>query len=216
MTSGQGEAQESVSPAVRGGRPAASEQGQVEARLFEAARAIFVECGYANTTIDAIVKRARASKRTVYSRFPDKAALFEAVVADVIDRRFEPTEAIAREAAADSALSVRDRLLRIGEAFLEAATNPVSIALDAMVSAEARNFPMLAARLQARGHDRAVAIVGNLLAQAGARRATHAAEAFYALLVISPMRSDRIQGVVPAPDCDEIVEFVMAGAGLTA
>lgn len=202
--------------AARGGRPAAKEKGQIVARLLDAAWATFIESGYANATIDAIVKRARASKRTIYSRFPDKAALFEAVVADVIDRRFQPTEAFARDAAADSTLSVRDRLLRIGEAFLEAATNPVSIALDAIVSAEARNFPILAARLQARGHDRAVAIVRNLLAQAGAGRAGYAAEAFYALLVVPLMRSDQIQGVVPLPNCEEVVDFVLAGAGLTA
>lgn len=200
---------------VRQGRPMAHERARIERRLLDAARASFIELGYTDTTIDVIAKRARASKRTIYSRFESKAGLFEAIVTDLVDRLFQPTDGIVREASANKAGSLRDRLLRIGAAFLDAATSPDTVALDAMVTAQARAFPMLAARLQAKGHDRAVSIIRKMLDEAGAQRAAYAAEAFYALLVIAPMRSDQILGVVPPPDPEDVVDFILAGAGLT-
>jgi TetR/AcrR family transcriptional regulator, mexJK operon transcriptional repressor len=200
---------------VRQGRPTASEQGQVDARLLDAARDVFIERGYAAATIDAIVERAQTSKRTVYSRFGDKAALFEAVVLDVIKRRFEPAEAIVRETASNSALGLRDRLLQIGHTFFDAAVSPISIALNSMIVSQADTPPLLAAQLQTEGHDRAIAIVRDLLEEAGATRANVAAEAFYSLFVLAPIQSHQITKAGQKIDFAEAIDFFLAGSGIS-
>jgi AcrR family transcriptional regulator len=48
--------------------------------IIEAARAVFVEQGFAAAKVDEIARRAGASKGTVYLYFPTKQALFEAVM----------------------------------------------------------------------------------------------------------------------------------------
>jgi AcrR family transcriptional regulator len=48
-------------------------------RVLDAARALFLERGYAETTITAVATRAGFSKRTVYLDFDSKDALFSAV-----------------------------------------------------------------------------------------------------------------------------------------
>ena len=54
------------------------------AELIEAARATFVENGFAATKVEAIARRAGVSKGTVYLYFPTKEALFEAVVRETV------------------------------------------------------------------------------------------------------------------------------------
>lgn len=55
-------------------------KGEVEARLREAALAAFAEHGYAAAGMADIARRAGVSAGNVYRYFPDKAALFAAVV----------------------------------------------------------------------------------------------------------------------------------------
>ena len=55
---------------------------QVSARrrtLAQAARDLFVECGYPATTMDAVAKRAEVSLKTVYNAYRSKAGLLRAV-----------------------------------------------------------------------------------------------------------------------------------------
>jgi AcrR family transcriptional regulator len=78
---------------------------------MEAAMAVFAERGYASTTVDEIARRAGSSKGGVYFHFPNKQAIFEALIAElvtVLERSVR--EAIGREhgalARVDAALSV--------------------------------------------------------------------------------------------------------------
>ena len=53
--------------------------------LLDAARDVFLERGFANATIDAVVERAGGSKATVYSLFENKEGLFAALVAEAAE-----------------------------------------------------------------------------------------------------------------------------------
>ena len=71
-------------PPRRGGRPSREQAALLADRILDAATDLFLAEGYGATSIEAIAQRARISKRTFYHRFPDKAALFGAVVHRII------------------------------------------------------------------------------------------------------------------------------------
>src|ERR1700741_2067937 len=73
--------------AVRLGRPPKQREGEVEERILDAARKVFLERGFEGSSVDEIAVAARSGKPTIYARVGDKRALFTAVVMrDVISR----------------------------------------------------------------------------------------------------------------------------------
>src|SRR6201982_3807108 len=69
----------------RPGRPPKDLAGDVKARILNAAQRVFLKKGYQGASLDEIAEGAPASKPTIYSHFPGKEALFEAVVARVLE-----------------------------------------------------------------------------------------------------------------------------------
>ena len=69
----------------RPGRPPKDLAGDVKARILDAAQRVFLKRGYQSASLDEIAETAPASKPTIYAHFPGKEALFEAVVARVIE-----------------------------------------------------------------------------------------------------------------------------------
>lgn len=63
------------------GRPKKSSDDQQRAQIVAGAHDLFVEEGYAATTMDLIAARCGISKRTLYRLFPAKVDLFRAVIA---------------------------------------------------------------------------------------------------------------------------------------
>jgi AcrR family transcriptional regulator len=99
---------------VRVGRPPKERAGQVEERILDAARKVFLERGFEGASIDEIAEAARSGKPTIYARFANKRALFTAVVMrDVVSRveQFKgdvPTGATAKEGLATAGLAMLD------------------------------------------------------------------------------------------------------------
>lgn len=62
------------------GRPSSSEIELRIERLLDTATEVFLEKGFDGTSVDEIVRRAGASKQTLYSRYRSKANLFKAVM----------------------------------------------------------------------------------------------------------------------------------------
>jgi AcrR family transcriptional regulator len=96
------------------------ERGETtRAQLVTAARALFGEHGYDATSTEAVLGRAGEARGTLYHHFPSKAALFDAVLEQVI--------AEVADAAAQAARGVADPLegLRMGSrAWLRLALDP--------------------------------------------------------------------------------------------
>lgn len=133
----------------KAGRPTREQSEDLTIRIVAVATRLFLEKGYAGTTIDELAQRLGAAKRSVYSRFTDKADLFRLVTTTyaeqalgrlapmVIDDR--PLEEQLQSACLD--------LLGL---FLE----PDVIAMEQVVVSEAGRFPEIvpsfeAARLSA-------------------------------------------------------------------
>jgi TetR/AcrR family transcriptional regulator, mexJK operon transcriptional repressor len=147
--------------AVRSGRPSKADAERLRERILSAATELFLAEGYGSTSIEAVAARARISKRTLYDRFEDKAALFAAAVHGVIAHIRPPPEVPLIEGAA-----LPDMLRRLAQFILSAALAPQALALYRLVHAEAARFPQLARAVQSdAGNREAVTLIGNLLAR---------------------------------------------------
>jgi AcrR family transcriptional regulator len=68
------------------GRPKTSEAEQRNEHFLRLAGETFVQFGFDSRSMDAVAMATRISKRTLYARHADKAALFHAVLSDLIGR----------------------------------------------------------------------------------------------------------------------------------
>jgi TetR/AcrR family transcriptional regulator, mexJK operon transcriptional repressor len=151
---------------------------------------LFLAEGYGATSIEAVAQRARISKRTFYHRFPDKAALFGAVVHRVISGLRPPAGTPLYESG-----SLEEVLRRLARLMLRAVLTPVALSLNRLMVAEAQRFPELAAIVAREGGRAELVgqIAGMLERQARAGglaidRPTFAAEQFLQLVVSLPQR----------------------------
>ena len=68
--------------------------------IVAAARDVFLERGYANSSIDAVVERSGGSKATVYQMFGNKEGLLAALVADGAEELAHLVEALPLDGGA--------------------------------------------------------------------------------------------------------------------
>ena len=129
----------------RGGRPSREQAARLGERILDAASHLFLSLGYGATSIEAVARRARISKRTFYHRFDDKPELFVAVVHRIIDRLRPPADMPLLEG------DLQQILERLAGLILRAVLTPQAIALNRMVIAESARFPKLAAAVTERG-----------------------------------------------------------------
>jgi AcrR family transcriptional regulator len=137
-----------------------------------------------------VAQRARISKRTFYHRFPDKAALFAAVVHRIIEGLRPSSGTPLYEGG-----NLEEVLRRLARLILRATLTPLALALNRLMVAEAQRFPELAA-IVAREGGRAevverIAATLEREARAGGLaidRSEFAAEQFLQLVVALPQR----------------------------
>ena len=200
-------------PGARGGRPSRDEAAQLTSRILDAATAQLLAHGYGATSIEAVAKAARISKRTFYHRFAGKPELFEAVVRRMIAGWRMPFDATM---AVDWG-PLAPRLATIARITLAAALSPPALALHRLILAEAPRFPELARVINAHGHDAGVrALAALLAAEAHAGRIAvadpvFAAEQFLHLVIAAPQRRALGLGMpLGAPEIEQWIERTIA------
>jgi AcrR family transcriptional regulator len=125
--------------AVRFGRPPKELAGEVDARILDAARKVFLQRGFEGASIDEIAEVARSGKPTIYARFRDKRALFTAVVTrDILVRITEFKSEVP------TGTTIEERLTSAASTLVHWGLNSDRIGLLRMAVAEARRFPDLA------------------------------------------------------------------------
>ena len=134
-------------PAVRFGRPPKALAGKVEERILDAARKAFLERGFEGASIDEIARAARSGKPTIYARFPDKRALFTAVMRDMVAR----IEQFKGDMPAVG--SIEERLVRAGLAVLRWILDSDRVGLMRLAIAEVHRFPDLASSVSRSARD---------------------------------------------------------------
>jgi AcrR family transcriptional regulator len=140
----------------RPGRPPKDLAGDVKTRILDAAQRVFLKRGYQSASLDEIAEVAPASKPTIYSHFEGKQALFEAVVARVLEglTNFEGFEPKGR--------SAQDKLASLGAEVVERFIDE-TIGITRATIAEADRFPALSRHVHEHGRDRAAAAVSLIL-----------------------------------------------------
>jgi AcrR family transcriptional regulator len=159
----------------RGGRPSQEASEQLGELILDAATDLFLTHGFGATSIEAVAQRVRISKRTFYHRFPDKAALFAAVVHRIITR-LRPASGVP--SIEGDVATVLDRLAAL---ILHAALSPQAIALHRLTVAESARFPELAAMIAREGStEEAIRLLAAVLERETAARRLHVDDAVFA------------------------------------
>lgn len=119
------------------GRPTREQAELRRLELLDRALELFLEHGYELTTIDAIAAAVGMTKRTVYARYEDKAALFRAAVQRAVDRWTVPDAALREVETAD----LEQTLAAVAQIRLFNAMSPAGVRLQRIVNAESYRFP---------------------------------------------------------------------------
>jgi TetR/AcrR family transcriptional regulator, mexJK operon transcriptional repressor len=105
-------------------------------QILRSACEVFLAQGYEGSSVDDIVRRAGVSKPTLYARFPEKRALFIAVVqtvcAEEASRVFELPPATC---------DLRAALIAVGINYLSLVLSPFAQRMYRMVISEAERIP---------------------------------------------------------------------------
>jgi AcrR family transcriptional regulator len=103
--------------------------------ILDAARQVFLERGYAETNIDAVVERVGASKATVYALFGNKDGLFNAVTT------LCGTQFAAVVDGAEISPSPAENLRRLARTYCKAAFHPETLAMYRLAVGESGRRP---------------------------------------------------------------------------
>lgn len=119
------------------GRPTGKESQQLDEGIKSVALELFLERGYEATTMEAVAAAAGITKRTLYKRYRDKAALFSAA----LRKSREEWSAPELEMAGRCGAALEEELLALANALLAQALNPRTIKLARIAAAKSEQFP---------------------------------------------------------------------------
>jgi AcrR family transcriptional regulator len=196
------------------GRPPVRSDEETKQIVFEAARHAFAVDGYAATSTEELARSAGISTKTLYRLFPGKAALFEAMCADRLERLLSAVDLQASDEV-DIQTGLRAALL----ACADLALDPEVVALQRMVLQESAAFPELAANFYKNGISRtAIALARWLRVQVKKKLIAiddvdEAAGMLIGMVASAPQRA-AIYGGMPLPSRKDIERRVRTCAAL--
>ena len=189
---------------------------RTRAAVVDAARTLFLQKGYAGTTMEEIAALAGLTKRTVYNNYADKNALFTQIVADVIVYAEEFARGLRAEFNVGiTAANLRATLDNVGRRLALGIMRPEVVALRRLLIGEARGFPALATEYFDRAPGQvidALALGFEHLGQIGLLRladARRAAAQFAYLVAGEPL--DRAVLVGTAPPREHVIACAQEG-----
>lgn len=173
------------------GRPPVRNDEETKRIVIEAARRAFAVDGYAATSTEELARGAGISTKTLYRLFPGKAALFEAMCADRLERLLFDVNLQANNQA-----DIETSLAAVLVACADLALDPEVVALQRMVLQQSATFPDLAANFYRDGIARtAAALAGWLRDQVKKKRIVldnnvdEAAGMMIGMMVSAPQRA---------------------------
>jgi TetR/AcrR family transcriptional repressor of mexJK operon len=165
------------------GRIPAAEIEDRKDRILDSATEVFLEAGFNRATVTAIARKAGCSLETLYSAYPNKERMFEALIARKATGTFEAMGPLSPDR------DVRDVLVRFAMEMLVLMARPDTRGLHRLVIGESRQFPEVAKRFWKEGYARSIQVLRDYFSSNREGRAlsvadpNHAAEVFMALLL---------------------------------
>ncbi|MEO7015807.1 MAG: TetR/AcrR family transcriptional regulator [Leifsonia sp.] len=181
------------------GRP----PGTTGVALLAVARGVFLERGYAGTSMDEVASRAKISKVTLYREHSSKARLYAAVVSDwAASGRDAMRPAVTR--MVDSP-ETKEALLDLAQTMRDAILSPEVLRMRRLVTSEAENHPEVARNYLADSWDRNIDTLADGLAALADRGRLAvadprlAADQFTWLIIGAPLNAQLLTGESPRP-----------------
>lgn len=161
---------------------------QVRDKILEEATTLFIERGYAATSMNALTARVGGSKGTLYQQFGSKQALFAAVLDHVLVEHMAQLDAIDFDE-----LELEAGLVAIARVTLATVSSPRALGIWRLLYAEAPRAPEIGTLFIEHGPDKTFAGVRRFFAKHTARGhltcidPARAAEYFVGMLLHKPM-----------------------------
>lgn len=174
------------------------------AQLLDGARAVILARGFEGASVDDIAREAGMSKATMYRYYPDKLALFEAVMRHGCTRHSDAFAAMSEDER-----PLEDLLADLGAQHIAFALSPDAQGIFRTAIAESERFPEIGRAFYTAGIDRGRAWLAPVLAAAAKRGEIaiddpdRAAHRFFALCKTELMFK-RLFGMVDGYSEDEI------------
>jgi AcrR family transcriptional regulator len=127
--------------------------------VLDAALALFIEKGFANTRVEDIAARAGLSKGAVYLYFPSKEAILEGLVKRAVVPIAETAATFVRNYVGDPRLAISMMMKTVGHKLAE----PQVIAIPKLMMREMINFPEFAATYRREVLDRVIPVAEQLI-----------------------------------------------------
>ncbi|SRR5260221_8698729 len=140
------------------GRPQVRSDDETRQIIFDAARHEFAGNGYAATSMETVARRAGVSTKTLYRLLPNKAALFEGMVVDRLDRFLADVNLHAVDDA-----DIEQALYAALMACADLALDPEVVALQRMVLQETGKSSDIAPTFYRNGPQRTVTALADWL-----------------------------------------------------
>ncbi|MEZ5743859.1 MAG: TetR/AcrR family transcriptional regulator [Sphingomonadaceae bacterium] len=196
---------------ARRGRPTKEEAEARQEQLLECAIDHFLERGYERATVEAIAADVSMTKRTVYAKYEDKAALFHAAVYRAIDRFAPAAEAIESTSSGD----LEQTLTNIAMLRIDLIGTRDGVRLQQIINVESYRFPEIFTRYYEVAAKPTVDFLKQVLVDATARgelvidRPGLAANTFMSMVVGGPVRFITSGNALPRAKVEDQVGFAV-------
>ncbi len=196
---------------TRSGRPTREQAEARQDELLEAALDHFLDRGYETATIEAIAAEVGMTKRTVYARYPEKAALFRAAVHRAIERYSITDERIQATDCGD----LEQTLHNIARLRIDLVASPQGLKLQRIINTESYRFPEIFTQTYELGALPTVHFLADLLARETASGSLAlddpglAANVFMSMVVSGPVRFIVSGNALGEKEIDERIAFAV-------
>jgi TetR/AcrR family transcriptional regulator, mexJK operon transcriptional repressor len=120
------------------GRPTQHVAAALTAHILDTAQDLFLKLGFGATSLNQIAAKASMTKRTLYVKVGDKAAIFSAVMRRLADQKYRTLTDIG------PIVSTKERITHFCRELLALALEPEVLQIQHLMIAEAPRFPLLA------------------------------------------------------------------------
>jgi TetR/AcrR family transcriptional regulator, mexJK operon transcriptional repressor len=172
------------------GRPTPEQARARHDALLDTALDLFLDRGFELTTMEGVAAAVGMTKRTIYARYPDKAALFLATVERAIERSIVPEDALR---ALDTG-RLEEVLIAIARMRVAFVMTPLGLKLQRIINTESYRFPEIFIRSYDRTARPVIDFLAGLLRRHEAagtiavERPEMAARIFMSMVVGGPVR----------------------------